>query len=184
MHHVRTADPVLLVLTAVAEVEDPRVLQEPADDRADGDVLAQAGNSGPQCADAAHRHVDLDTGPRRAVERVDHLLVDDRVHLQPHQAAATVALVVDLAFDAGDDAAADGVRGDQQVAVLGLPRVPGQHVEQVGQVGADVGVGRQQARDPRRCGRSWGCSCRSRCGSTGAGSCPPAGSPARSCSAS
>ena len=69
-------------VAAGAEQEDPRVLEEPAEDRADLDVLGQPGHAGPQRADAAHPDVDLHPGLRGAVERVDELLVDDRVDLQ------------------------------------------------------------------------------------------------------
>ena len=90
VHHVRAADPVLLLAgrqfrrigmvgplvgaeiglsrrfhrgaVPVAEVEDPRVLQEAPDNRADGDVLAQPGHTGPQRADPADRQVDGDAG--------------------------------------------------------------------------------------------------------------------------
>ena len=43
----------------------------------------QPGHAGPQRADAAHDQVDLHAGLRRPVERVDELLVDQRVHLDP-----------------------------------------------------------------------------------------------------
>ena len=39
------------------------------------------GEARAQAADAAHDEVDLDAGLRRAVQRVDHLGVDERVHL-------------------------------------------------------------------------------------------------------
>ena len=50
-----------------------------------------------------------------------------------------------LPLDALDQAEPDAVRGDQQRAVLRLPGVAGQHVEQVGEVGADLRVGGEQA---------------------------------------
>ena len=131
--------------SAAAEVEDPRVLQEPADDRADGDVLAQPGHPGAQRADAAHREVDLHAGPRGAVERVDHRSSTIEFIFMPNQAARAGPLVLDLPLDPVDDAGADGMRGHQQVPVFGLPGVAGQHVEQVGQVRADIRVGGQQA---------------------------------------
>src|SRR6476661_7350005 len=106
VHHVRAADPVLLRRAAgldrqgaVAEVEDPRVLQETTDNRADGDVLTQPGDAGAQRADPAHGDVDRHPGAGGPVEGVDDPLVHDRVHLQPDQAAAAGPLVLDLPLD-------------------------------------------------------------------------------------
>ena len=56
-----------------------------------------------------------------------------------------------LAPDLLDQAGADAVRGHHQRAVVGLPGVAGERVEQVGEVGADPRVGGEDARGPRRC---------------------------------
>ena len=81
-HHVGRSDHVLgVVATGLAESEDPRVLEEAADDRAHGDPLGQAGNARAQAADAAHDDVDARARDRRGAELVDDLGVDQRVHL-------------------------------------------------------------------------------------------------------
>ncbi len=71
----------------------------------------------PQRADTAHHHLDPHTGLRGPIERVDHLLVDQRVRLQPDSALGALAGGRDFAVDALDDAPAHAVRGDEQVAV-------------------------------------------------------------------
>ena len=112
MHHVGAADPELV---DGAEVNNPRVFEEPAEDRAHRDVLGVSRTVRPQCADAAHHHLDAHPGLRGAVERVDHLLVHQRVGLQPDPAVGTVAGGSDLALDALDDAPAHTVRRHQRL---------------------------------------------------------------------
>ena len=57
------------------------MLEEASDDGADGDVLADAGDAGPQAADAANDEVDFRAGLRGGVERFDEFLVHEGVHL-------------------------------------------------------------------------------------------------------
>ena len=81
-HHVGRSDHVLgLVVAGLAESEDPRVLEIAADDRAHRDPLRKPGHAGAQAADAAHDEVDARAGVGRRVELVDHLGVDEGVHL-------------------------------------------------------------------------------------------------------
>ena len=84
----------VLVVAGLAEPEDPRVLEVAADDRAHRDALRQAGHAGPQAADAAHDEVDARARGRRRVQLVDHLRVDERVHLH-RDAPAGVRLAAD-----------------------------------------------------------------------------------------
>jgi len=67
MHHVGAADPELI---DGAEVNNPRVFEEPAEDRAHGDVLGVSRTVRPQSTDAAHHHLDAHSGLRSAVQRV------------------------------------------------------------------------------------------------------------------
>ena len=53
MHHVRAADP---ELADGAEMNNPRVFEEPAEDRAPDDVLQVSRRAGSQPADAAHHY--------------------------------------------------------------------------------------------------------------------------------
>ena len=120
------------------------MFQEPAEDRAHPDVVGQARYPGTQRADAADHQVHLDPGAAGPVQRVDDLLVDECVHLDLHAGVAALQRMLDLPLDPLDDARPYPVRRDEQPPVRGLPAVPRQHVEQVGQVGADLRVGGQQ----------------------------------------
>ena len=75
------------------------VLKEAADDGSDLDVLRQARDAGPQAADAAYNELDRDAGLTRAIERVDHRLVDQRVELCPDLRRAAGFCVRDLIVD-------------------------------------------------------------------------------------
>src|SRR5690606_15291275 len=98
-----------------------------------------------QAADATHHYLHRHTRLRGPVERVDDLLVDDRVGLQPDSRRDALAGEFDLALDSLDDACADTLRGNQQIAVVRLSRISGQRVEQVGQIGADFRCGGEQS---------------------------------------
>ncbi len=142
------------VLVGRAEVQEPGVFQELAEDRAHRDVLAQAGLAGAQRADPADHDVHRYAGLRGPVAGVDDRLVHQRVRLEPDPGPGLAGAVrLDLVVDPADDAAADPVGGDEQAPVRGLARVAGERVEQVGEVGADRRVGGEHADvlvEPRR----------------------------------
>ena len=74
VHPVGRADVELAVERVVRgrrEVEDPRVLEEPADDRTNADVLAEPGDARPEPAEPADDQVDRHAGARRLVQRRD-----------------------------------------------------------------------------------------------------------------
>ena len=61
------------------------------------------------------------------------------------RAGLPVLVCGDRALDLGDDPVAQEVRGDEHLAVAARPRVAGEEVEHVGDVGADLLVAREQA---------------------------------------
>ncbi len=96
-------------------------------------------------ADAAHHEVHLHSRLRRAVQRVDGLLVHDRVDLELDPGFLAFARPVGLGVDQVDQPGAHRRGRDQQAAELRLGRVARQLVEELGEVGADIGVLGQQA---------------------------------------
>src|SRR5262249_27435285 len=74
---------------------------------------------------------------RGAVEGLDQRLVDEGVHLHRDVAVAVLLVTGNLAIDAVDDAGAEAVWGDEQLAVVVLLRVARERVEEVGAVRAD-----------------------------------------------
>ena len=92
-------------------------------------------------ADPAHDDVHRHPGLRRPVERVDHLLVDQRVDLDPDAGVLALPVRLDLVLDAPHDPAPHAVGRHEQAPVRGLARVAGERVEQVGEVRADRRVG-------------------------------------------
>src|SRR5919107_2640879 len=142
-HEVGRAD-VVLAPPAVGEVPDAAVLQEPADDGPDPDVVAHPRDPGPQPADAPHDQVDLDPGLGGGVQGADAGRVDQGVHLQGDAAGAAAGVALGGPLDQLDDPLAQGVGGDQDLAVAVAAGVPGEGVEQVGEVGAQVLVTGQQ----------------------------------------
>src|SRR6185369_1731760 len=119
VHQVGRTDPVLLV-AFVAEPQNPRMLQEPADDRAHPDVLRQPRYPRAQGADPAHDQIDPYPDLAGPVQSVHNVLVHNGVDLDLDPSVLSISDIVHLAFDPFDDAGADAVRGDQQSPVRGL----------------------------------------------------------------
>ena len=85
---------------AVAEADDAAMFQEAADDALDADIVRQAGHAGPQAADAAHHQFDPHAGLAGAIERVDHVRIDQRIELDPDRGRPARAGVHDFLLDA------------------------------------------------------------------------------------
>ena len=137
-HEVGRPD-VVLAPPALAEAVDPGVFEVAAHDRTHGDGLGQAGYTGPQAAHAAHDEVDLRPRLRRPVEGIDHIVVDEVVHL--HDDAAVGAR---LLFDETQDLLAQLEGRDEELVVVDLAAVAGEIVEQLGQVLAEGRVAGEQ----------------------------------------
>src|SRR5665811_6905 len=143
VHQVGAAD-VDDRFAAAAEGEDPRVLQEPAEDRTHPDRLRQPFDAGAHGADAANPEVHLDAGAGRAIQRIDQLVVDDGVHLQADVATDAGPRVGDLGLDQVHQARAHRSRRHQEALELAARGPPGQLVEQPRQVLADLRVAGEQ----------------------------------------
>ena len=140
-HEIRRSDQVRPAAALAPEPEDPGVLEVAADDRAHADVLRDLRNAGAKTADASDEQVDRGSGARGEVQRVDHLGVHERVHLQNDLAVLGLGLRPDHLQEPG----AEHGRSDEQPAIVVLPAVARQGVEQIRHVGRDLGLGRQQA---------------------------------------
>ena len=72
------------------------MFEKPAHNALDSDVFRQARNARTQAADAAYDEHNRDAHLARPVQRIDHLAVDQRVHLRPD--AARLAFLRGLHF--------------------------------------------------------------------------------------
>ena len=102
-------------------------------------------NSRPQRADAAHQQLDVEARLRRAVQRPDHLVVGQGVHLDDQTGRTARLGVLGLPVDQLFQLLPQPRRRHHQAAVLGLVRVAGQEIEHVRGVADDVGIRRDQA---------------------------------------
>ena len=112
-----------------------------ADDRPHPDPVAESGDPRLEAALASDDQVDVDTGLRCLVELLGHSHIDQTVHLENHPASPGGDFVVDERLETGPQL----IRRDQQLAVADLASVPGEMVEQVGDIGADLRVGGEDA---------------------------------------
>ena len=127
------------------EDEDAAVLEKAPEHADDADVVAESFDARAQGADAACEDLDLDAFHRRLVELVDDRLVGQVVDLDPD-----ARLVAGCGRGRGrpdllDQPFAQIEGRDQELAEPRRPAEAGQEVEQVGNVGGDVGIGREQA---------------------------------------
>ena len=129
---------------AFSEREDAGVLKVPAEHRPDPDGVAEPRHARLQRADAPHQQVDGHPGLAGTVQRVDDLLVDDRVDLDPDAAGDAFSRVLGFGVDALEQRLAQVQGGDQEPLELLLDRVTGEFVEQSGEVLADLVIRRQQ----------------------------------------
>ena len=98
-----------------------------------------------QAADPAHVQVHGHARLRGLVERADAARVHERVHLQ-HDARVLAALLgVDRPLDLVQEPVAHVVGRDDRLAVLRRARRAGERVEQLGHVGAELAVAREEA---------------------------------------
>ena len=110
--HVRRA------AVARLEQEQAAVLEEAAEHAAHADALAQAGDAGPQRADAADDQVDARAGLRGRVELVDHLDVREVVHLDADPRLLARARRVGDRADLAREPLPQRERRDEQLAEL------------------------------------------------------------------
>ena len=68
-----------LGLTGIFEVKNPAVLEKPANDTYDANVLAEIGNFGTQTTDTADDQIDRHLCAGSFVEFFDDLLIDQRI---------------------------------------------------------------------------------------------------------
>lgn len=101
--------------------------------------------AGPQAAGAPHDEVHLHTFAAGLVEHLDELGIHQGVHLQHHAGGPAVAGMADLPRDAVLQGLLHVLGRQQDPVEAGRPRVAREHVEEVGQVLAELRSRSQQA---------------------------------------
>ena len=120
------------------------MLEEAADDADHADPVADALDTGPQAADAAHDEVDLDPGLRRAVQRLDRLGVDNAFIFAVIRPAAAGARELRFAVDRARSRGCACVAG--ATSSLRYRRCREYPVSELNEI-ADVGADRRAARE-------------------------------------
>ena len=108
-------------------------------DAAHGDGLAEPGHPWAETTDTADDEVDVDPGLGRAVECFDDLLVHQCVHLHDDARRQTRVRVPRLACDEFQDAVVHLEVGNDELARALKLADPGQKVEQVRGILAEIG---------------------------------------------
>src|SRR5207302_3612343 len=97
-----------------------------------------------QRAHAAHDQVDAHPGLARLVQLLDEPAVQEPVHLRDDPGRPPPASVLALAANPLDEALAQVARGEQEMVELVGMRVPGEEVEELGQVLAERLAAREE----------------------------------------
>src|SRR2546429_2827673 len=140
-HQVRTAH-VQLFCPRIGKIKDAAVLEEAPDQRGHADALADSRYAGSQAADAAYDKIDPYAGTGGAIERGDDATIDERVHLKDQEPALALRY---FALDQAHEPPPHVHRRHQQPAVFVLVRVSREVVEELGDVGAQLGPRRHDA---------------------------------------
>src|SRR5262247_737839 len=97
------------------EVEDSRVLEKAADDRADADRFAEAGDARPEAAEAANDEIDWNARARRLAQRCNDLRIFQLIHLGDDPGWPSGGAMLDFAADERHEALAHRGRSDQEL---------------------------------------------------------------------
>src|SRR5439155_8290238 len=135
-HPVRGGEEVLLV-AAIEEIVDARVLEEAIDDRDDADSLGQSGYAGPEAADPPDDQVDVHPRLARRAQLVDERAIDETVQLGDQPGPAPRSGVLGFTANLRDQRLPEPGGGDDEVVEPDRPGVTGEEVEQLGQVLAE-----------------------------------------------
>ena len=130
----------------VARVEpvDAAVLEEAADDRPHADRLGEPLDAGAQHADRPCLDVDLGPGRRGGVQLLDDRRVDERVELEADPRRLAVGRGGGDLADVLHEPRSHHERRDEQLPEALRAPEPGHVVEEVGDVGRDLLVGREE----------------------------------------
>src|SRR5208282_4047283 len=115
---------------AVCEADDTAMFEKAPDDALDPDIFGKSRNTWAQAANAAHDEIDLNARLARAVERVDHLRIDDRIELGPDLCGLSLLGVRDFRLDVGEQNFAQVDRRDRNFFRLPRTRVSRHVVEE------------------------------------------------------
>ncbi len=123
-HPIGTAQ-INFFVAAIGEIKDAAVFQEPADNTAHPDMVADAAHARPQPAYATHDQVDLHARLRGAIEFADDVAVEQGIHLGDDPRRTPVSGVIGFARDQVDTALRqiDG-RNQQRIVTWAAPRTP------------------------------------------------------------
>jgi hypothetical protein len=118
--HAVSASNIYFIFTAIAEIVDPTVFQESADDAADGYGWGQPGRSGPERANPSNYHVDGQLGLRGFIQGPNQFSVGQVIELEYEPGFTACLFVVYLALDHFDQAVSQVDRGYEKLPISRL----------------------------------------------------------------
>src|SRR3954468_9087405 len=105
------------------------MLEEAADDADDANAVAHVLNPWAQAANTANDQVDLHPRLGRAIQRVDNLSVDERVHLADDARRSALAGVIRFSLDQLDEPRSHVQGRDHELPIQLLARVTRERIE-------------------------------------------------------
>ena len=143
-HHVGAAD-VRRRLDRGDEPEDARVLEEPTENRDHPNVLRQTRDTWTQATDTAHDQIDRDAGLRGCIQLINHLSINERVHLQRDAGRSRSRVLARTSTNLFDDLATEMHRSSPNRVKALRAGKPCQLIEEVRDVSGDLFIARKDA---------------------------------------
>ena len=151
-HPVGAAD-IYLFLTIIGEIENAAVFEEAAHNAPHSYVIAHPANSGAKRADAADQQINLHSGLRCAVERLNDVLIEQRIHLGNDASIPPVASVLRLPVNERNNFLRQIEWRHQKRLVTGVFGVCSQETKNIMNRAGDLRIRGEQAQvsiNPRR----------------------------------
>src|SRR5262245_14014521 len=135
-----------LLFASVGKMKDATELKHTADNAAHVNRLRQTRNAGSQHAGTAHNEINLHTGLRGAIQRVDRVEVSQTIYLRGNPSRPAGLSMFPLALDQIQHSFAKVNGRNQQPLVLFLQREAGQEIEKIRRVLTDIRITLYQAK--------------------------------------
>src|SRR5579864_1087216 len=143
-HPIRAGN-VDLLIAAIEVIEDPAVFQEAAHHAANGNVVADSGQARTQGTHPANNQVNLYSGLRRVVQGLNHILIQQRIHLGDNSCRASGTRMVGFTLNVLQRSRIKSDGRDIERRIAGSLRIRGEVVEHGMHCGGNLGRGRKQA---------------------------------------
>src|ERR1700722_10282046 len=132
-------------LPTILEIIDAAVLEEPAYDAPHANAVAETANAWPQRTNAANDQLDINSGLRSTIERLNDIFIEQRIKLGGNPCWTAHARVLSLAINQRHTFFREIERRHHQRPIPWIFSVAGQKTQNASPGFGDFRIGREQA---------------------------------------